>query len=72
MDKCEPVSDCSGVKPAEEAFGALITSGRSGAVALRVVDASSNLVELLVERPIMFDFDPLASRQMPLDILSAG
>jgi hypothetical protein len=68
MDKCEPVSGGDGVNHAEKASGALIASGRYGAVAFRAVDASFNMLELLWERPIMFGFDPLACRQMPVGI----
>ena len=57
MDKFEPVSGGGEVDHAEEAVGQLVIAGGDGTVDLEVAEHALDAVALLVERPVMFDFD---------------
>ena len=58
MDKFEPVSDGGYVNHAQEAFGELIIPGCDGAVDFQATKEAFDVIALLVERPVIFDFDP--------------
>jgi hypothetical protein len=57
VDKFEPVSGAGEMDHAEEAVGKLVVAGGDGAVDFQVAKHSLDPVALLVERPVMFDFD---------------
>jgi hypothetical protein len=58
VDKFEPVSGGCDVNQAEEAFGELIVPSCAGAVDFEVSEEAFDVITFLVERPVMFDFDP--------------
>jgi hypothetical protein len=58
VDKFEPVSGGSDVNHAEEAFGELVVSSCDGSVDFQASEEAFDLIPFLVERPVMFDFDP--------------
>ena len=58
VDKFEPVSGGGDVDHAEEAFGKLVVAGGDGTVDFQSPEEAFDMVAFLVERAVMFDFDP--------------
>jgi len=58
VDKFEPVSGCGDMDHTEEAFGELVVSGGDGSVDFQAAEEALDVITFLVERPVIFDFDP--------------
>lgn len=56
VDEFEPVSGGSDVNQVHVAGGELIISRGDGAVDLQVVEHALDMVSLLIDHPVMFDF----------------
>jgi hypothetical protein len=56
VDKFEPVSGYSEMDRSKEAFGKLVVVSGNGTVDLEVTKHALDAIALLVERPIMLDF----------------
>ena len=58
VDKFEPISGGGDMNHAEEAFGELVIAGCDGSVDFQTAEEAFDVIAFLVERPVMFDFDP--------------
>ena len=57
VDKFEPVSGGGEMDHAEKAVGQLVVAGGDGPIEFQMSEHALDAVALLVERPVMFDFN---------------